>query len=164
MKKNIKVLIPVILAVVLVFAIVIIRASYNSAPFVEADEIKVNIKFDLNEDIGLLLINYNVNGADGTGGISHADKSMLNKNSKDLYWSFYERQLDTPVDTADVTLDFVAVTKFFTPNYDNIYPEECMVPMGGITFSAGFGKIYYVTITGSQFTGYQVVIDETKEI
>jgi len=119
MKKIIKVAIMFILALVLVFAVVKFSPFYGAPPLAEDDEIKVNIKLDLNEDIGLFLINYDVNGADGTGGISNADKSMIKRDSKDLYWSFYKEQLDTSTDTVDVILEFIAVTEYFEPNYDN---------------------------------------------
>lgn len=159
MKKMIRVMIPVVLVLALICAVIMIRSFCNAVPAAEDDEIKVNIRLDLDEDIGLLLINYNVNGADGVGGISNADKSMMKKDSKDLYWSFYKRQLDAPADTVAATLDFTAVTKYFSPNYDNIYPEEYMVSMGDITFPADFGKTYCVKITGSKINGYKVFMD-----
>ncbi len=159
MKKIFKVLIPVILTLVLLFAVIIIRALNSAPPLAEEDEIKVNIKFDLDEDIGLLLIDYDVNGSDGTGGLSNADKSMIKKDSQDLYWSFYKRQLNTPADTVNAALNFTAVTQYCDPNYDNIYPQEYMVPMGDITFSANFGETYCITITGSKLTGYNVFIE-----
>lgn len=68
MKKSIKVLIPVALGLALICAGIIILSYFNSAPAPEEDEIKVNIRLDLDEDIGLLLIDYDMNGADGAGG------------------------------------------------------------------------------------------------
>ncbi len=159
MKKSVKVLIPVALGLALICAGIIILSYFNSGPAPEEDEIKVNIRLDLDEDIGLLLIDYDMNGADGAGGISNADKSMLKKDSKDLYWSFDKSQLDTPADTVNAALNFTAVTEYFAPNYDNIYPEEYTVPMGDITFSADFGEIYRVIITGNKTNGYNVVMD-----
>ncbi|MCQ2551598.1 MAG: hypothetical protein MJ146_05370 [Clostridia bacterium] len=161
MKKNIKVSILVILALVIVFAVVKIRMIDDAPLQAEDDEIKVNIRLDLDEDIGLFLISYDVNGAEGSGGVSNADHSMLKKDSKDLYWSFYKEQLETDADAADVKLSFTVVTDYFEPNYDNNYPEEYTIPMDAISFHANFGEIYYVTIKGSKVNGYQVFIGES---
>ncbi len=161
MKKNIKVSILVILALLIVFAVVKIGMIDDAPQQAEDDEIKVNIRLDLDEDIGLFLISYDVNGAEGSGGVSNADHSMLKKDSKDLYWSFYKEQLETDTDAADVKLSFTVVTDYFEPNYDNNYPEEYMIPMDAISFHANFGETYYVTIKGSKVNGYQVFIGES---
>ena len=127
----------------------------------DEDEVKVHIRLDLKEDIGLLLVNYSADGRKAQGGISNANKTMLKKNSDDLDWSLYKEFLDTPADTADLTLKFTVVTKYFEPNYDNDYPEEYMIPMNDISFAADFGKIYYVTITGDKAGGYHAVLNGT---
>lgn len=161
MKKIVKVVILIILALMIVFAVARFGHLYDVPPQAEDNEIKVNIKLDVNEDIGLFLIDYDVNGEDGTGGISNADKTMIKRDSTDLYWSFYKEQLDNPADTVDVKLLFTIVTEYFDPNYDNIYPEEYMIPIDVISFKADFGETYYVTITGNRVNGYQAVIDES---
>lgn len=127
----------------------------------DADEIKVNVILDLDEDIGLLLVDYDVNGRTGGGGSSNADRSMLKKDSKDLYWSISKQELGIHTDSstaADVVLKFSAVTEYFDPNYENDYPEEYVLPLGDVAFSARFGETYRVVINGSQLTGYYVIL------
>lgn len=59
----------------------------------------------------------------------------------------------------DIKLLFTIVTEYFEPNYDNIYPEEYMIPIDVISFKADFGKTYYVTITGNRSDGYHAAIE-----
>ena len=119
------------------------------------NEIRVQIQLDLQEDIGLLLVNYHVDGAEGKGGMSNSDRSMLKKDSGDLVWTYDKELLDEPSDSVDVTLQFVVVTEYFDPNYDNDYPEEYMIPMDAISFEAAFGESCYVTISGDKVNGYR---------
>ena len=161
MKRKIIVSILIILALLIVFAVVKIGTNDDAPPQAEDDEIKVNIRLDLDDDIGLFLVSYDVNGAEGSGGVSNADQSMLKKDSKDLYWSFYKEQLETITDTVDMKLSFTVVTEYFEPNYDNNYPKEYMIPLDVISFKANFGETYCVTIKGSKVNGYQVFIDES---
>ena len=124
------------------------------------DEIKVRITLDLKEDIGLLITDYTVNGETGSGGVCNIDKSMIRKDSTDLDWTYCREVMKKPTDTADVFLQFTVVTKYFDPNYENIYPEEYKVPMEPVAFTAKFGDTLHVTITGDKANGYQAVLDE----
>lgn len=65
MKKIVIVVIGIILALVTVFAAPKVSHLYDAPPKAEDNEIKVNIRFDVDEDIGLFLINYEVNGNEG---------------------------------------------------------------------------------------------------
>ena len=122
------------------------------------DKIKVNIQLDLEEDIGLLVINHNVNGKTGAGGISNADKSMLKRNSKDLWWDFEKERHEVAGDTADIIISFIVVTKYFEPNYENEYPEEFQVPVNEIRFTAAFGETVTVKLTGGKENGYSATV------
>ncbi len=133
--------------------------SGDRLPRTGEDEIRVIIQLDLKEDIGLLLIDHDVNGTTGTGGISNANKSMLRRDSKD-YWTIDKQFVEHPADTVSVTLRFRVVTEYFDPNYDNIYPEEYVEPMDAVSFTAEFGKSYSVTITGDRVNGYHAVLED----
>ena len=61
------------------------------------DELKVEIKLDLREDIGLLLTVWDVSGQSGMSGASNADGSMIKHNSAE-YWSFEKNFLEQPTD------------------------------------------------------------------
>ena len=121
------------------------------------DEIKVKIQLDLQEDIGLLLIDWDVNGQKGMSGTSNADRSKIKHNDTE-YWEFEKQFLEDPADTVGLTLKFIVVTEYFDPNYDFIYPEEYMMPMDEISFTADFGEIYFVTITGDNVNGYKAFL------
>lgn len=155
MKKRIA---GILLALLIVFDAFRLIQTHRALPQAEADEIKVHIQFDLAEDIGLFLIDYDLDGNCGAGGISNADKSMLKKDQKDLFWSLDQEHAKASDNAAAVTLKFTVVTRYFDPNYDNIYPEAYMKPAGTVSFTGEFGKIYDVTITGSHDDGYQAVL------
>ena len=155
MKKILVTVILIILGLSFLFAAIRFTKAGDTAPQAEDDEIKVNIQFDLDEDIGLFLIDYDVEGNQGKGGISNADKSMLKKDQTDLFWSFDKEHFGVSANTADVAMHFTVVTQYFDPNYDNIYPDAYTIPAGTVSFTAQFGEIYYVTITGNKDDGYQ---------
>ena len=145
------------------------------------NEIKVNIRLNLDEDIGLLIYEQDVNGIQRFGGLSNANRSMIKKDDHYLYWDF-DRELyseeanydasnhedgasavsdvNSMPDTVPVTLRFTVVTKYYEPNYDNDYPEEDMVPMNEVTFMADFGTTYVLEITGNRTDGYHAEIVE----
>ena len=123
-------------------------------PEASGDEIMLKIQLDLKEDIGLLILDHDVDGEEGSGGMSNVDKSML-KHDDVLYWTFDKQQYEGSDDTVDMTLRFTVVTEYCDPNYDNIYPEEYMIPMEGVSLRADFGKTYSVTITGDKINGYE---------
>lgn len=129
----------------------------------EENENKVLIDLDLGEDIGLLLMDYQVNDEEGKSGISNADRSLLQRDSENLLWSFYWKYPDTPADAADVSLRFIVVTEYFDPDYAFDYPEEYLIPMDALSFSAAFGKTYRVTITGDRTNGYQAAVSPAPE-
>ena len=117
----------------------------------------LKIQLDLKEDIGLLIYHYDVDGHEGGGGMSNADKSMI-QHDETLYLTFDKKFYEGSSETVNMTLKFSVVKEYFDPNYDNIYPEEYVIPMEAISFSAGFGKSYLVTITGGNDNGYQAVL------
>ena len=133
----------------------------NEKPRAADNEIMLVIKLDLKEDIGLLVIDHVLDGNEGSGGVSNADRSMI-KRDDTLYWTFDKRNYDDPSDTVDLTLRFTVVTEYCDPNYDNIYPEEFMIPIEAVSFSADFGGTYCVTIAGDKTDGYHTVLNERE--
>ena len=123
------------------------------------DEIKLIIQLDLKEDIGLLLIDYDAGGKEGSGGMSNADKTMLRRDDL-LDWTFDKKLLDIPeqADGVDLTLRFTVVTEYVEPNYEDIYPEEYKIPMKELSLKAKFGESYFITIRGDKTSGYSAVI------
>ena len=86
---------------------------------------------------------------------------MLQRDSTNLVWSYNKEFLDNPANIVDVTLQFIIVTEYFEPDYEFDYPDEYLIPVDAISFSAEFGETYYVTITGDQVNGYQADIEES---
>ena len=115
-------------------------------------EIALRIQMDVEEDIGLLLIDYEAGASSGSGGTSHADKSPIERDEL-LFYTFGEQDFDNPEDVENMSLTFTVVTEYVDPNYENVYPDEYTKPAGEITLQAGFGETYSITITGDKTGG-----------
>ena len=127
--------------------------SNDTPPQVEEDEIKLIIQLKLKENIGLLILDNNLDGFETSGGISNADKSDL-KSNEVLYWLLHKQEYDNPKDTVDLSVRFRVITEYCDPNYENDYPEELTILLDAISFKADFGKDYHITITGDKESGY----------
>ena len=157
MKKGIG--ITVLVAAVLAVALFLVFHGADKPAQTNADEISLQIQLDLKEDIGLLLIDSDMDGSVSSGGSSNADKTMLKKDDC-IYWPI-ERQNDKDVpDTVELSLRFTVVTEYCEPNYENTYPEEYQIPMEAITFPASFGASYSIRITGDKTSGYRAVLEQ----
>ena len=124
---------------------------------VPADEIALRIKLDTKEDLGLLLIDYGANGSGGRGGISNANRSLI-KRDEQLFYTLPRRAFDDPSDVENLSVRFTVVTKYFEPNFEEIYPEEYTIPMDAISLNADFGRSYSIVIIGDMANGYQAVL------
>ncbi len=133
----------------------------GDAPQAAGDEIMLMIRLDLKEDIGLLIIDHDVDGIKGSGGVSNADRSMIRRDDV-LCWTFDRQLYDHPADTVELTVRFTVVTEYFDPDYDNLYPEEYSIPMEAVSFRAEFGETCFITITGDRVNGYEAVLSEQK--
>ena len=151
--------ITILVCILALISVVLVGCSRASESQAAKDEIMLKIQLDLNEDIGLLVIDHDVDGKKGSGGMSNADKSMLKRNDV-LDWSFDKQLYDHSADTVDLTVRFTVVTEYCDPNYENIYPEEYMVPMEALSFKANFGETYSITITGDKVNGYQAALND----
>ena len=123
------------------------------------DEIALRIKLNTGEDFGLLLIDYGANGSGGRGGISNANKSLI-KHDEQLFYTLPKHAFGDPSDVENLSIRFTVITKYFEPNFDEIYPAECTIPMEAISLKAEFGKSYSIVISGDRTNGYQAVSEE----
>ncbi len=155
MKKKNGILFLTFLVMMLAVCISGCSASDN----VLQDEISLIIQLDLKEDIGLLILDNNLNGVETSGGISNADKTDL-KSNEVLSWSINKQDHNTTTDTVDLSVRFRVITEYCDPNYENDYPEEYTMLLDAISFKADFGKVYHITITGDKVNGYRAVLDE----
>ncbi len=158
--KNIKIYI-FILSLALTILSVFSGCVFTENDIPPEDKIVVNIQLDLDEDIGLLLTEWDINGQTGGSGACNADRSMLKRDSSNE-WEFDRVMLEKPANTYEVKLKFIVVTEYFDPNYDFDYPDEYKKPMNEIAFTAKFGETYYVTITGGHQDGYQAVLQSQE--
>lgn len=147
-----------VLLVVMLAACISGCGQQDNAPQAMEDEIKLLIQLDLEEDIGLLVLDNTLDGVETSGGISNADKSMLKRNDI-VDWTISKQDYGNPADTADLSVRFRVITEYCEPNYDNDYPEEFTVLLDPISFKAEFGKSYHVTITGDKESGYQAALN-----
>lgn len=120
------------------------------------DEIALRIKLDTKEDLGLLLIAYDANGSGGRGGISNADKSLI-KHDEQLFYTLPKHAFDDPSDVKNLSIQFIIITEYVEPNFEEIYPEEYKMPTNPISLRADFGESYAVTISGDRANGYRAV-------
>lgn len=141
----------ILLFSIIILSIICIGCTVTEDP---NDQIKLNIQLDVDEDIGLLIINHTINDYSGSGGIANADKSKLDCNSL-LDFTFDRQLYGNPEGPINLTLQFAIITEYYEPNYDNDYPEEDVMYTNELTFTAEFGKTYNVVITGNKLNGYQ---------
>ncbi len=147
-----------LLCIVTLLAACISGCGQSDAPQTSENEIKLIIQLDVKEAIGLLIINHDIDGNEGTGGISNADKSMIRRNDV-LDWTFDKQFYSDSADTVDLTLRFRVITEYCDPNQENIYPEEYTMLLDPVSFKADFGETYHITITGDKINGYQAITD-----
>ena len=147
----------VLLALLLLTFILYASGSFDRPPQAAENEILLKIRLDLGEDVGLLLIDHSVDGKEGSGGMSNADKSSL-KRDEVLYWTF-EKAADDTAETADIFVRFTVVTEYVDPNFDNVYPEELMIPLEALSFSSRYGEIVSIRIEGDRERGYCAILE-----
>ena len=87
------------------------------------DEIALHLKLDTEEDVGLLVYDYRAGSHEYSGGISNADKSLLEHDSSNiLVWN--RQELNSSSDAVGLSVQFRIITEYVAPNYENIYPKE----------------------------------------
>ena len=157
MKKKAKGLI--LLAIMLLIAFIYFRFFHLDPNIsVADDEIRMEIQLDVEEDIGLFIIDLEVAGETFSGGISNADKSLLKQD--DLLVNHYTKEeFNRLEDLDDLKVRFSIITKYVAPNYENIYPEEDTKRMAWMTIDARYGETYRFKVTGSADQGYKVVLE-----
>lgn len=158
MKKKIGIAVLVAAAVLAVALFLVFHGADKPAQ-TNADEISLQIQLDLKEDIGLLLIDSDMDGAVSSGGSSNADKTMLKKDDQ-IYWPIERQNYEDVPDTVELSLRFTVVTEYCEPNYENTYPADYQIPMDVITFPASFGESYSIRITGDKTNGYRAVLEQ----
>ena len=148
-----------LLAVVALLSVVILGKWLNLGELiVKEDEIALQIKLDLAEDIGLLVYDYTANGHDFSGGVSNADKSLL-KHDEVLTSVWNKQELNCYDDKVDLWFRFRIITEYTDPTFVNVYPEEITERCNEIAWTADFGKTYNIKISGSKATGYTVTVE-----
>ncbi len=123
------------------------------------DEIALQIQFDIEEDIGLLVYDYCAGGHAYSGGTSNADGSLIRHDSN-IIVGLEKEALNSPADPVALSMRFRIITEYVTPNYENVYPEDITNYVEPISWEAHFGESYLITITGDKTNGYQAVLNE----
>ena len=123
---------------------------------VGADEIALNIQLSTEEDIGLLVFDYSVDGREQSGGISNADKTEL-KHDEKLIWVWNREDLECSADEVDLTIRFRIITEYVDPNYENVYPDSLTRTLAPISIEARFGESYALRIVGDKMNGYEII-------
>lgn len=63
-------------------------------------------------------------------------------------------------DTVQLSIRFRIITKYVTPNFENVYPEDLTRYTDTISFEARFDEEYSVTITGDKTSGYKAALNQ----
>lgn len=160
-KKSIgMVLAAAVLALVfLALAFIAFQQTTSDEYVPAADEIALRIRFDVAEDIGLLVYDYQADGHAYSGGISNADRSPIKRDSENLVvWK--REELNTFSDTFQLSMQFRVITEYAEPNFENVYPDSITSRLEPVSWEARFGESYLVTITGDKTNGYKAVLSQ----
>ena len=136
-----------------------LSGDHSSEHEVGTDEIALNIQLNTEEDFGLLVLDYSVDGREQSGGISNADKTEL-KHDEQLVWIWNREDLECSADVINLTIRFRIITEYIDPNYENLYPDSLTRTLAPISFEARFGEAYSFVITGDRNNGYQLLLYE----
>ena len=151
--KTIKIFIIIIILLILSF--LLIKYLKNNEYNPPLEEITLEIKLDLKEDIGLIIIDYEVDDISGSGGISNANKTLISYNDT-LTYTLNKQEFNNLSNIENLIINFKIITKYIDPNYENIYPEEYTSIIAPIQIKAHYGETYHITITGDKTNGYIV--------
>ena len=151
--KTIKIFIIIIILLILSF--LLIKYLKNNEYNPPLEEITLEIKLDLKEDIGLIIIDYEVDDISGSGGISNANKTLISHNDT-LTYTLNKQEFNNLSNIENLIINFKIITKYIDPNYENIYPEEYTSNIASIQIKAHYGETYHLTITGDKTNGYIV--------
>lgn len=161
-KKKIGIAAAIIAVLVLGF-IWYNQAAYPGEYVPAEDEIALNIQLDTQEDIGLLVFDYRVDGREYSGGTSNADKSLMRHDER-LVEVWNRETLQCSADTVECSIQFRIITEYVEPNFENVYAEEITRYIEApVSWEARFGESYLITITGGQTNGYQAVLSNPAE-
>ena len=149
--KTIKIFIIIIILLILSF--LLIKYLKNNKYNTPLEEITLEIKLDLKEDIGLIIIDYEVDDISVSGGISNANKTLISYNDT-LTYTLNKQEFNTLSNIENLIINFKIITKYIDPNYENIYPEEYTSIIAPIQIKAHYGETYHITITGDKTNGY----------
>lgn len=154
-KKKIGITIAVLLVLgaSLMFYLQMTRDAYMPAE----DEIALQIQFDIKEDIGLLVYDYCADGHAYSGGMSNADKSLIQHDSH-MIIGWKKQELNSSSDAVELSIQFRIITEYVAPNYENIYPDAITRYMEPISWEARFGESYCIAITGDKTNGYKAAL------
>lgn len=125
---------------------------------VDKDVIRLDIQLNTDEDIGLLIADYEADGQQYSSGTSNADGSMLKHGETEII-ELYKDSFENTDNMGNISLTFTIITEYVKPNYENEYPSEYTVPVEGtIQLEPVFGKTYLIEITGNSTDGYESVL------
>lgn len=158
-QKKARKIIAVVIAAVFIVSFTLYGCSKTYTP--ADDEIALQITLDTKEDVGLIVYDYSVGENEFSGGISNADKSLINHNDIIIQPLNKQQDFNNLSDIEDLTIKFTIITEYVDPNYDNIYPEEyTKVIETPIDLNAHYGESYFITISGDKTNGYQAFLEE----
>ena len=127
-------------------------------PYAPADdEIALRIQLDLDEDIGLLVIDYAAGESSGSGGVSNADKSPLRRDEL-LFYTLERHFFDDPSAVGQPAPGLHGHNGVSGAQLRKRLPRGIHLPAGGVILGAEFGEVYSLVISGGTESGYEAVL------
>lgn len=156
-KKILTILIGVIL--ILFVFMYLYYSSFTSEYIPNNGEIALHIKLNTDEDIGLIVYDYEINNHKYSGGISNADASLINKTSDNIV-ILRKNELNTSLDSFNIDMQIRIITEYVSPNFENIYDEDITRYTNSILINSAFGNSYYIDIIGNKENGYTAILED----
>ncbi len=136
-----------------------LRRSEFFDGFQAKNVIRLQVRLDLQEDIGLLILDYDAPGLSGSQGTSHADRSLIGRGER-CDFALCRQDFSGRADAVPLTLRFTIVSEYVDPNFDNLYPAELVLPLEPIMLEAAYGRSFDLLISGSRASGYRAQLME----
>ncbi|MBQ9534871.1 MAG: helix-turn-helix transcriptional regulator [Clostridia bacterium] len=133
--------------------------DYSPRYHLNGDQIRLTIRFDVKEDIGRLLMDFDIDGKKESGSMSGDDNVI--KSGAELHWAFNEQNFDSSLDEVDMSLRFTVVTEPCEPGSDGAYPAEYTMPLDEVFLRAEVGCDYLITVSGDKTSGYRATLEDS---
>lgn len=154
MKRHLsKKIFPILFIVILILGCFhYLTSSKEYAP--QEDELVLHIQLNTDDEVGLIVYDYEIEDHQYSGDISNADSSLI-KQGEDNIVLLKQSDLNCLSQSFDFSIQIRIINEYVQPNFENIYDEDITEYTYPITFNAEFGNSYYISVIGNKQIGYK---------